>query len=430
MLSIASLPSELLCMILEHATDNPLRHDKYQFISTFSTNGENAREQQLDDALKTKVALCRVSRAFKSVTDGFLYEDIRVRYGSEDLAARLEASLDANGHNHHPCHAIGCRVRRVCIYPAEDENLAQMWAGTLSRNACHVLRCCPHIEALARKNSAPLELPSPEFTELFTTDDLQLTSLRRVDWTNETYSALTDSPRMNLPLPHFIWNLPALEILSINGSSFPNLPPALSSLNVRTINLPVLHTIRLSSYNAIGMGMHYPRAQEVKFPALRRLIIGVQGAFYSAYEGCLSAHRSGVTILELGCDAGFLRLGTLRSLLRFYTNVEELRIPICTTAVDMQTFTVEEFPSVRRVLYSAAMPEADPDNEYLKENLWRQVKGHLEQFIGSNQKFVNVESITLVGEAWIPIVCGEGFKELADAIEKRGIKIVKKFFAQ
>ncbi len=177
------------------------------------------------------------------------------------------------------------------------------------------------------------------------------------------------------------------------------------------------------------MGMHHPRAQEVKLPALRRLVVGVQGAFYSAYEGCLSTQRQNVTILELGCDPGFLRPGTLLSLLRFYNNVEELRIPVCTTAVDLQPHSgAEAFLSVRRVLYSAAVSEADFGNEYLREQRWNQVKCHLGQFAVPNRRFANVESVTLVGEEWLPIVNDDRFKELEEAIEKRDITIVKKIF--
>ncbi len=94
--------------------------------------------------------------------------------------------------------------------------------------------------------------------------------------------------------------------------------------------------------------------------------------------------------------------------------------------MDEQTdAAVEEFPSVHRVLYSATMsgPEASPEHQ------WRQVMGHLEQFAvpGRRFKFVNVESITLVGEEWLPIVCKDRFKVLVEAIEKRGIQVIKNF---
>ena len=153
----------------------------------------------------------------------------------------------------------------------------------------------------------------------------------------------------------------------------------------------------------------------------------MQSSAEGEYEGCLSTQRFNITILELGCDTGFLRPGTLRSLLRFYTNVEELRIPLCTTAIDILTYSAEKFPSVRRVLYSAAMPEADSENEYLKENLWAQISGHLMQYTNLDSAFVNIESIALVGEEWIPIVCDNRFKELEDRIEARGLKILKRF---
>ncbi len=231
-MSLAKLPTELLCEILDYATDNPLRHNECRSIPTFSAAGENVRENMLDDALKMKAALCRVSRIFRTVSDAFLYEDIHVRHGSDALVALLEESQRPH-HLHHPCSAIGCRVRRVCLYPAE-EDIAQIWAGIVNHNAYRILRCCPHVEVLTRKNAKRLQpwpeedalpgldIPSPELTRLFTADDLQLPSLRRVDWNNEPYSAQTDSQRMSLPLPQFVWTLPSLQDLSINGTSFPN----------------------------------------------------------------------------------------------------------------------------------------------------------------------------------------------------------------
>jgi len=64
----------------------------------------------------------------------------------------------------------------------------------------------------------------------------------------------------------------------------------------------------------------------------------------------------------------------------------------------------------------------------LREQRWNQVKYHLGQFAVPNRRFANVESVTLVGEEWLPIVNDDRFKELEEAIEKRDITIVKRFF--
>jgi len=261
-------------------------------------------------------------------------------------------------------------------------------------------------------------MPDPELTQISTTDDLQLTALRRVDWTKEPYLGETDFPRRSLPLPRFIWKLPSLEVPCINGTAFPNLPSGLSLLKVHTIHLPQLRTLRLSSLNAVGTDVHWP--------ALRRLVVNLQGVCFPAHADCLATQRFNVTVLELGCDPKFLGPGSLHSLLRFYCNVEEVRIPVCTTAVDEQTDAMGEFPSIRRVVYSAAMsgPEADFENQ---RRQLRQVEGHLEQLAVPGRRFVNVESITLVGEEWLPIVCEDRFKVLVKAIEKRGIQVIKNF---
>ncbi len=456
---IAKLPIELLRNILDHATDNPLRHDKSHSIPTFSTaDRENEIDEKLDDALKTKAALRRVSRIFKSVLDeGFAYEDIRVRHGSDSLAALLEESQQHKIQNaqlhHRPCHTLGCRVRRICLYPAEG-HIKQQWVGTLNRNAHRILRCCPHVEVLVRRNltqrqsssngsprhggvqrlgirsprdynSPKLEMPDPALIQVFTTEDLQLTSLRRVDWTKETYLCKTDSPQRSLPLPRFIWTLPSLRMLCINGTAFPSLPSTLSSLRARTINLPQLHTFRLSFLNATGTDVDYPHAEHVHLPALRRLIVN-QGAFYPTYAGFLATQRLSVTVLELDNHPSLRHPNTLRGLLRLYSNAEELRVPVCTTGLndELTDAVVEESPSVRRILYSAAMPGPEVDFEHR----WRQVEGHLEQFVADERRFVNVEIITLVGEEWLPIVCDDRFKVLEEGILKRGIEVVKNFF--
>ncbi len=47
---IAKLPIELLRNILDHSTDNPLRHDKSHSIPTFSTAD---RENEIDEKLRS-----------------------------------------------------------------------------------------------------------------------------------------------------------------------------------------------------------------------------------------------------------------------------------------------------------------------------------------------------------------------------------------
>jgi len=196
-MSFAKLPVELLRKILDHATDNPLRHEEYHYLLTCSTtSGEKNKEKELDDALKSKAALRRVSRTFKSVLDdGFAYENIRVRQGSDSPAALLEASQERRNDSqlHRPCHALGCRVRRICLYP-EDGHIAATWAGTVNRYAYRILRCCPHVE-VRDSAFAALEIITSQDSKCLTQNSLK--SPLRMTYNSRPYVAST-GPRSRI----------------------------------------------------------------------------------------------------------------------------------------------------------------------------------------------------------------------------------------
>ncbi|THH07799.1 hypothetical protein EW145_g3133 [Phellinidium pouzarii] len=407
------LPPELLTHIFGLATYSPAR-----FIESLEEPEplqEDSAIAQCDAALETKYSLALSCSFFRSLSECFLYEDIRIRHGSGDLLKALEKSTKGTVNRN------GDLVRRISVFPIGYDEGGH-WYENISEHTIRILRCCPNIQVLTRPPMPVIRTSEPvngQEADSFVINDLKFSSLYRVDWYNSPFDRLP-SP---MPTPRFIWQTPSIRTLTL-GPDYSDFHPGEQEI---IMNLPDLHTLRVRSMNSFGqlLGDGNPRI-DVKLPSLRRLIIQKADAVYLLYFGRpLSRAASKLRAIELGMDKRFLYHDFMSVLLMHCPNTTELSFHVfftCPTRRNLPTSAVQFVYDVEHVGLSAAKSDDMP----WEEDTWQRLTEHFESLCGQQTRFSKLKRITLYGAQWAEYILDGALSGSLQLIRSRRVKVVCK----
>lgn len=183
--------------------------------------------EALDKSLRTKHSLVQVCRRWRAIATVFLYEDIRVRYDSENLRAiladRRVGNEDSLGKFVHRLELP--YIHTVTERPGDTEEVVE------------ILRSCPYLKTLVR----PSYRADPYFIRYeFPAAIVSLASLTRLEWWH--YNNAARSGGIN-SLMDVLENAPSLQFLTLGGEFWP-----ISSRST-PLRLPALTTLRLKRVN-------------------------------------------------------------------------------------------------------------------------------------------------------------------------------------
>lgn len=445
----STVPTEILSQILHFATTSPLREDfgpnnfeEAWSPPVFSDTAELAIQRQLDDALAIKRAFSSVNRSFNSVMEEYLYEDLRVRHGSDELARILEnSSVAGDDDEAKGFKTIGERTRRICLYPADDSS-ADIWGGTVNKNAYRILRCCPNVEILIRvyenqRKDVPFVSgikPSKDSISALLDADLYakplpLRPLKRLQWLTE--SSISDSRYTGqaLPIPRSLCTNRNIQMLHLRGNCFPVVPSALHRVSTMQLSFPEVHTIRISSLDAAGGVSYGHKRYKLDFPSFNRLILDESTGLYSIFDGYLKTLVSQVQTIDLGCHNSFIKGKFMGTILEKLQNATTLSFYPCSTALLTGTNELSPWVSgVEHILMSAQVPNdilsAGEIFNYVREP-WILLSGHIQHFCAQDTRFPKLKVVTFCGPEWETFVSDSRFEELVAALEKQSIQALQ-----
>ncbi|KAF8560142.1 hypothetical protein OG21DRAFT_31636 [Imleria badia] len=213
------LPPELWILVFRWAT---CPSDGYPapYYEPFRASSET-----FDESLKTKHALVQVCRLWRALATNFLYEDVRIRYDSENLKTVLA--------DH---HSLGRFVHRIEL--PYTQTATERPGDT--RDVVEILRSCPSLTTLVR----PFFEALPDSLRYeFPAEIVSLSSLTRLEWWH--YNNAAHSGGIN-SLMDVLRNAPSLQFLALGGEFWMN-----SAHLDSPIQLPALTTLRLKRVNPL-----------------------------------------------------------------------------------------------------------------------------------------------------------------------------------
>lgn len=436
--SMLVLPPELLSLIVEFATDNPTRHiDNIAELPVFEQISEDEGDDQRKEALRTKLALTLTSSFFRALMARLMYEDIWIRHGAKELLSVLQKPIEVGAKEGERPKTIGTFVKRISLCVKAPESAI---ANTQS-----ILECCPNVRMLSRK--IPCGLTDEELSHLPNNIPVieklpcTLKMLRRIDW----FNTLTKGVPARMRSPAFIWEQPSLKVLTLGADNFPYIPQNFDedehdedntdseesrSRNI-TINLPNVHTLRISAFDALGDPSEAETiSKSVHLPALRRLVVGSPAGFSPLLSGILGPYTTNITTVELGFHVRFYVIDGLQLALDTFPNIVTLHYPIFNTiAIRKNDETRRAYP-VRFIGLSAACKWASGPYEPDDESSWRwmQLSEHFNSIAGDNTRFPHLKTIKLHGPEWQDFLNHSPFIRLLERITSKGIKIEQQLY--
>ncbi|KAF9229026.1 hypothetical protein BS17DRAFT_16 [Gyrodon lividus] len=221
----SQLPPEIWIVIFHWATSPPAGYPA-PYYEPFRASFE-----EFDEPLRTKRALVQVCRRWRVLASVFLYEDVRVRYGSESLMEALVSHRDVEDEG-----SQGWLGR--CVHRLE---LPYLQTGTdrpgNTHNVVQILKSCSSLKTLVR----PFMREPPDSVRYeFPAGIVSLSSLTRLEWWH--YNNAARSGGIN-SLTDVLRSAPSLQFLTLGGEFSMNPGPP--------IRLPAVTTLRLRRVNAL-----------------------------------------------------------------------------------------------------------------------------------------------------------------------------------
>lgn len=403
---LQSLPVELLVLIFNQATHNPVRDiDSFCELSPFESINENQTKRACDESLRTKLSLATCSRRFRQICRRFLYEDIRIRHGSSFLADTLENDAE-----------LGKYVRRAVLLPEVSE------ASSISR----ILRCCPNLQMLYRPREESSWNKSTFTTQINDNTyhlDSDLPSLQRVDWLHCPADAMSVVSQFS---PSF-WTLPSLKTLSIGADQWRSWhEPHETEEEIPSLRINV-QTLRVCSLDAFGPGN---RLFMVDLPHLERLVLEKPESMYALFG--IAQFGEHIKYLELGLHPEFARYDYLAVLIVYCQNARDLYYPIFTTQPtrgnDPQVMVFSY--NMTHVGLNATKPlERITDSEIAQaegeERRWKTIGAHFDSLCGERSRFRSLEKVTLYGSEWDEYLEDKRFLPYIELLASRGVALVR-----
>ena len=457
------LPPELLSLIFEFATDNPVRYiDKIVELPAFEQVSEEERELQRKEALQTKYALTLTSPYFRALTARLMYEDIWIHHGADELLSVLQKPIegDSTSKVQHELKNIGMYVRSISLCVKAPETVI---AKTQS-----ILECCPNVRIFSR--IVPPDLTDKEIHQLPNNIPVieniadSFKKLHRIDWSNTLAKSVPAETRS----PSFIWGLSTLRVLTLGADNFPYVPSFFDDDDLEEdegdddddehggnseesrsrnndnnniiINLPNVHTLRISAFDALGDPSEAQAiSKSVHLPALRRLVVGSPAGFSPLLSGILGPYTANITTVELGFHVRFYVIDGIQLALDTFPNITTLHYPIFNTIAipknsnwDASVNNSEDGGMTRRHSYpvrfiglSAACTWAHGPYEPDDESSWRwmQLSEHFDSITSDGTQFTNLKTIKLYGSEWNDFLTHDPFLRLLEKISSKGINI-------
>ncbi|KAL5512517.1 hypothetical protein ACEPAG_3170 [Sanghuangporus baumii] len=408
-----SLPEELLLHIFDLATYGPAREiNALVELRPFEKDYSDDVDALCDEPLNTKRALALTCKLFRRLVLKFLFEDIRIRYGSESLAEAMEREQE-----------VGTFVKRVSV-SLQGFKASDHWIASYPKGTRRILQRCSNVLILTRPQSLPVEAADLEDGNFPATDngldDLRLPNLQRVDWFNSPIDTLPST----LPTPKFIWKSNSLQTLTIGPDHFPlqlNTPPIVDLLKLHTIRLRSMHTP-----GNVGEGVIDP--ESVRLPALRRLVFSLPDGIYTLFfEQFLRACGPGIKEIEIAPDARFLRHDFISVLLLNCSNATVLNFPVFTTKPTRKNTrrqAVGIIYLITQVGLSSVGFRNDFEDEDDADSQWALLAGHLLALFGARSRFSKLERLALYGKEWEWILSDPRSKGAVELIKSKNVEIV------
>ncbi|KAF9245893.1 hypothetical protein BU15DRAFT_85553 [Melanogaster broomeanus] len=219
---LRNLPPEIWITIFRWAT-SPSAGYPAPYYEPFRASFE-----EFDELLRTKGALVQVCRLWRDLASVFLYEDVRVRHGSESLREALASYRDLEDEASQGW--LGRCVRRLEL--PHPQTATERPDST--HNVVQILKSCPSLKTLVR----------PFMRQALRLYTVSLPSLTRLEWWH--YNNAARSGGIN-SLAHVLRDTPSLRFLTLGGESWAS--PAAQI----PIHLPALTTLRLRRLNILFM---------------------------------------------------------------------------------------------------------------------------------------------------------------------------------
>ncbi|THH03552.1 hypothetical protein EW145_g6174 [Phellinidium pouzarii] len=417
----ALLPPEIWTQIFFWATYGPARElDVLLAIPIFDSINYRATEKQYVLSLGMKHTLALVCTEWRSLTEVFMYEDLRIRHGACALANVLENSKksDSNSIGH------GRYVRRISL-PLMKKlslNIDYDWENKVVRR---IIDCCPNLLVFSRYRSIFVKEEDEEEDETngnaepgYTEGewDPVMPAVGRIDW--NTGLAFGIQRMVSVP-PRATWVAQSLQVLSLSGDNYFWSPEQLQSMSI--VLLPRVHTLRIGSVYTFGVpGVDHYR---MDLPALRRIILDKAEVLHRLIDSCLRAHGEQVREIEVAAYWRFLRSDYISALLNYCSNVEVLHFPIFWVRV-LRWRQTREMPNcvLRGLTHIGLHAAANPEIELARAE-WQQIKGHFNAIFGANSRLPAIRRVTLHGEEWTSLVSDFQFQWVLQLAQNREVEI-------
>ncbi|KAF8846147.1 hypothetical protein BDN67DRAFT_960831 [Paxillus ammoniavirescens] len=381
----SQLPPEIWINIFRWAT-SPTAGYPAAYYEPFRPSFE-----KFDEPLRTKRALVQVCRRWRVLASAFLYEDVRVRYGSRSLREALVSHCDAEDEGSRGW--LGRCVRRLELpYP----QTSTVEPGT-TQNVVQILRSCPALKTLVRPRMQGL--PDSMRYE-FPADIVSLSSLTRLEWWYHNDAARSGGINS---LIHVLRNAPSLQFLTLGGQFWDN-----SIAGGPPICLPALTTLRLGRVNALFMWQicHWV------LPSLIHVVVDFPPD-YDGMEKLWIQFGHQLCTVELGRNIIFHRRDQIAVLFRSRLRVKILNYFIHFTTAPDESFMVEQ-PSLQCVGIHA-FPCA------MLNDTWENLNSHFD-FLAS--RFLPaLKRIVLHGD-WQEIMADQRFESFKDRLAQKGCVIL------
>lgn len=145
-----SLPHELWVVIFYFATYNTIRDMNYLVTPPPLAILYEKEDDELNDAaLKIKHSLSLVCSLWRKLVTPFMFEDIKIRHGAEELAFALE-----HGNKTSLNHGLGHLVKRVqlsLIPEPGNKGIGTAWSNAVGGHTCRILQTCNNVVHLERR---------------------------------------------------------------------------------------------------------------------------------------------------------------------------------------------------------------------------------------------------------------------------------------
>jgi len=364
-----SLPVELWLHIFRLSTITPLTH-RLRAITyhPFQTIPLIAAQDDAE-AVKTKLALVRVCKAWRALAIDLLYEDIWM--GSPGKLPKLLAGLDGDDLDFPD---RGRWIRRASLPYTSSATLTPR-----PLEAVKILEHCPRLEVLVRVG--PFR-PDEDLRFEFPAECPPLPSLKRLDWWHVNDAARSGGINSVGDVLHAA---PNLEYLSLGGYV------KFVHLQRSTINLPVLTTLRILRLNVLFV----QQTTQWSMPSLRCLVIdtvediGILEPFWDAFG-------AQIRTVELGHSLSYYVYDTLSYILPGCPNLEVLNYYVHFTAIP-SSFS-DTFYSLKTVgLHAHPNLLLPPEStEY-----WRRIQDHIAMLC--RPSFPSLKTVILYGD-WDAVI--------------------------